>query len=40
MLLDTQEPKVFLKVKDFLKLTVEMWPHIDEKVALFGLKLL
>ena len=40
MLLDTQEPKVFYKVKDFLKLTVVMWPHIVEKVAVFGLGLL
>ena len=40
MVLDTQEPKVFFflqKVQDFLKLTVVMWPHIVEKVAVFGL---
>ena len=38
MLLDTQEPKVFFtKVEDFLKLTVVIWPHIVEKVAVFGL---
>ena len=41
MLLDNQEPKVFFtKVKDFLNLTVVMWPHIVEKVAVFGLGLL
>ena len=38
MLLDTQEPKV--NVKDFLRLTVVIWPHIVEKVAVFGLGLL
>ena len=38
MLLETQEPKVFFtKVQDFLKLTVLMWLHIVEKVAVFGL---
>ena len=40
MLLDTQKPKCFFfftKVKDFLKLTVVMWSHIVEKVAVFGL---
>jgi hypothetical protein len=41
MLLDTQEPKLFFtKMKDFFKLTVVMWPHIVEKVAVFGLGLL
>ena len=28
------------KIKIFLKLTVVMWPHIVEKVAVFGLRLL
>ena len=40
MLLDTQEPKVFYKNLRFFKLTVVMWPHIVEKVAVFGLGLL
>ena len=30
----------FTKVKDVLKRTVVMWPHIVEKVAVFGLGLL
>ena len=40
MLLDTQEPKAFYKKLKIFKLTVVMWPHIDEKVAVFGLGLL
>ena len=39
MLLDTQKPKVFYESSRFLKLTVVIWPHIDEKVAVFGLGL-
>ena len=37
MLLDTQEPKVSYKKIRFLKLIDAMWPHIVEKVAVFGL---
>ena len=40
MLLDTQERKVFYKSLRFLKLTVVMWPHIVDKVAVLGLGLL
>ena len=40
MLLDTQEPKVFYKSYRFLKLTIVIWPHIVEKVDVFGLGLL
>ena len=37
MLLTPRSLKSFAKVQDFLKLTVVMWPHIVEKVAVFGL---
>ena len=36
MLLETQEPEVFYGNFNFFKLTVVMWPHIVEKVAVFG----
>ena len=40
MFLDMQELRVPYKVKDWIKLTVEMWSQIVQKLAIFGVRLL
>ena len=37
MFLDTHELRVLRKIKDWTKLTIEMWSQIFYKLAVFGL---
>ena len=40
MFLEIQASRAFYKIKDWTKLTIEMWSQIVEKGAVFGLRFL